>query len=369
MNVQNSTKRIQWIDFAKFLGILFVLLSHMELRIPYVSAFGYLFFVPIFFVLAGYTYQKREESFWNFIKRKGKRLLTPYFGYSLFLFLFFFVKDHVLRGSVSLESLRPLLGILYARNSLYPLDAADNIYFMTILNSPMWFLPALFLSSVLFEICIRISKNSWKRLLVNNVLTMAIGICIMYATPVLLPWSLDTICLFEVFISAGFILKKQMETIDQSEEQKNKARKRNQQLRWNQNYKYIITMVILMALAIIVFLANGPMNVSVGDFGETVSLGVVAGIISSYSIILLCYMMRGIIPEGAVLIGKSSLTIMCLHMFVFAFIITGINILNPRILTEDSVGAVFVKAMAVSVTLAILTIFDICKNRKPRTSL
>jgi len=350
MNIPKS-ERMQWIDFAKFLGILFVLLSHMELRIPYISDFGYLFYVPIFFLLAGYTYHQREESIWNFVKRKGKRLLVPYFGYSIFLYLFFFIKDYLLKGIMSTQAFQPLLGILYARNSLYPLQVEKgfpNIQFMTILNSPMWFLPALFLSSLLFEICIRISKNSWKRLLVNNILIMAIGIFLIYVTPILLPWSLDTICLFEVFISAGYILRNEMETL---ETKKGKIAVE------------IITCVILFAVTMLLFKINGPMNVSVGDFGETISMGVAMGILSSCTIILLCHIMCAHIPEGAALIGRSSLTIMCLHMFIFMFVKTGINILNPTVFTQNTMLTVFLKAMGVSGTLAIVTIFDLCKGQ------
>lgn len=367
MKTQKEEARIQWIDFAKFLGILFVLLSHMELGIPYVSDFGYLFYVPIFFILAGYTYQQKEESLWNFIRRKGKRLLMPYFGYSLFLYLFFFVKDNLLQGTISSQSWRPLLGILYARNSLYPPNEAENINFMTILNSPMWFLPALFLASVLFEICIRLSKNNWKRLLVNNVLILAIGIWVIYMTPILLPWSLDTVCLFEVFVSTGYIMKSKMDSILSGE--KKQQIEKGYQKTGNRNCRYIITCVILFATSALLYKLNGSMNVSVGDFGKTVFIGEISGIVSSYAIILLCYLLRDHIPEGAVLIGRSSLTIMCLHMFIYMFIKTGINILNPELLLQDTVESVFAKSMAVCATLAILTIFDLYRTRKSRTSL
>lgn len=367
MKVQRNEKRIQWIDFAKFLGILFVLLSHMELRIPYISDFAYLFYVPVFFVLAGYTYRQREESIGCFIKRKGKRLLVPYFGYSIVLFLFFFVKDHLLCGTVNLQAWEPLLGILYARNSLYPLDAVENVYFMTILNSPMWFLPALFLASVLFELCVRISGNSWKRLLGNNVLIMAVGILVMYLTPILLPWSLDTVCLFEVFIAAGFVLRSVMDALAQSP--KIKWGKNMQGNVVAGNMRHIITIVIILFLSNCLYRFNGPMNVSVGDFGRTIVAGVLSGILSSYGVLLFCYLIRNHIPEGAALIGRSSLTIMCLHMFVYMFVKTGINIWDATLLSQNTVAAVFVKAMAVSGTLAILTIFDLCKRRKSRTSL
>ena len=52
--------RKTYVDFAKCIAILFVLMNHIGLTIPYVSNFGGMFYVPIFFVLAGYTYHTKE---------------------------------------------------------------------------------------------------------------------------------------------------------------------------------------------------------------------------------------------------------------------------------------------------------------------
>ena len=82
-------KRVLWLDIAKALGILVVLLVHTGKSFGPVSFFGGMFYMPIFFILAGMTFRyKPEERFGSFVKKKAKRLLVPYFGYNLFLFLF-----------------------------------------------------------------------------------------------------------------------------------------------------------------------------------------------------------------------------------------------------------------------------------------
>ena len=106
-------KRVLWLDMAKAAGILVVLLVHTGKSFGPVSFFGGMFYMPVFFVLAGMTFRwKPEERFLDFAKKKAKRLLVPYFGYNLFLFLFFFVKNDLLTGQVGKGSLFPLLGIL-----------------------------------------------------------------------------------------------------------------------------------------------------------------------------------------------------------------------------------------------------------------
>lgn len=337
-----SRNRIAWIDFVKFSGILFVLMNHAELKIPLISRFGGLFYVPVFFVLAGLTYQHREESLILFIKRKAKRLLLPYFGYNIFLYLFFLLKDYIIPGKFTLQALMPLVGILYSRNSLYRMDTDKNIYFLTVLNSPTWFLTALFLGIVLFEISIRLVRYNWRRLCLINILFTAVGIIIYYLSPVLLPWSMESILIFEVMIASGFALQKKAECIKKKQD--------------------IIATVILFTVIYLLAIFNGTMNVSVGAFGKLVFVGILLSVASSLWIIWICYGLRNHIPMGAALIGEHSMIIMCLHMFVFMFIKTGFNIIHPGLLEGDTVAAVLAKSMMVALTMAILTIGEISWN-------
>ena len=66
--------RKTYVDFAKCIAILFVLMNHIGLTIPYVSNFGGMFYVPIFFVLAGFTYHAKEESYISFVSKKAKKV-------------------------------------------------------------------------------------------------------------------------------------------------------------------------------------------------------------------------------------------------------------------------------------------------------
>ena len=96
MGEQTTKTRAGWIDIAKVLGLVIVLMNHAELSAGGVNYFGGMFYVPVFFVLAGYTFRLRPgESFSAFAKKKAKRLLLPYVGYNAFFFLFFFVKDQL----------------------------------------------------------------------------------------------------------------------------------------------------------------------------------------------------------------------------------------------------------------------------------
>lgn len=83
-----TSERKDWIDFAKFIGLLFVLLSHAEVTIPLLSGLGNLFYIAIFFVLAGYTYHDQDMSCIAFAKKS-----TSYSA-SLFCLQFHLVFDY-----------------------------------------------------------------------------------------------------------------------------------------------------------------------------------------------------------------------------------------------------------------------------------
>ncbi len=168
-------------DIAKAIGILVVLVVHTGLSLGPVTFFGGMFYMPVFFVLAGMTFSwKPEERFGTFIGKKAKRLLLPYFGYNLFLFLFFFIKDSLLPGQVTGNSFFPLLGILYSRNCLLPPDCVSNVYFMQILNAPTWFLTGMFVSCMIFWLMMRAAKGDMKKLFGINCIVLLIAVLLHY---------------------------------------------------------------------------------------------------------------------------------------------------------------------------------------------
>ena len=78
-----SKERMGWVDIAKIFGLIIVLMNHADLVIGPVNFLGGMFYVPIFFVLAGYTYKYRPEvPFAQVTKKKAKRLLIPYAAYN-----------------------------------------------------------------------------------------------------------------------------------------------------------------------------------------------------------------------------------------------------------------------------------------------
>ncbi len=69
-------KRIEWLDIAKGIAIVLVVLGHtLVYETPIVQAI-YSFHMPLFFLAAGYTFRPKETR--SVIKASAKQLLIPY---------------------------------------------------------------------------------------------------------------------------------------------------------------------------------------------------------------------------------------------------------------------------------------------------
>lgn len=297
-------KRIGWMDISKALGILVVLIVHTEISLGSVTFLGGMFYMPVFFVLAGMTFSYHsEESLPNFMKKKAKRLLIPYFGYNLFLFLIFFFKDSVLTGQIGKQSFFPLLGILYSRNCLKPMGDSDNIYFMQILNAPTWFLTGLFVSLVVFWILMRVSDGDDRKLLLLNSGVLAIAVLLHYLCPILLPWSVDCALYAVSFLCFGRILAKK----DWVERLSHKP--------W-----------ILLGLGVIfvgLSVLNGDVNMSVAVYGRSMLVYLVVGGLGSLLCMeaaLLIERWTHLLAKAGMWLGRHTMPVLCLHLLVYSVI-------------------------------------------------
>lgn len=284
-----------------------VLLVHAECRLGPVTYYGGMFYMPVFFVASGYTYRFREdEPYRLFLKKKAKRLLVPYFGTSAFLWLFFWLKDSVLGGNPLDIKAFSLLGILYSRNQMYvPWHGGENPVLLNLLNAPLWFLTALFLTYAYYDVLSR-RKKKYRLLLVG----LAASVLWHYGSEVLLPWSLEAVPYFACFFSAGEFLRE------------------------HGGEKALKDMRLWIPALFLFFLlshVNGSVNLSVGNYGRSMLLYLVVGSTGSLLLFALGAGLEKICPKLTALfalVGQETLVILCFHMFFFMFIRTAAGMLG-----------------------------------------
>lgn len=138
-------KRIQYIDIAKGIGIMLVVIGHSH--IEYGHYLIYMFHMPLFFYLSGIFY--KQTSVCSSIKGKAKKLLVP-FAIFLVVLMLFNIFDKNWGGRIVLKP-------PHLRGSV----------------GPLWFLIALFIVSVGYNFLSTISKN--KILLITIAISFFLG--------------------------------------------------------------------------------------------------------------------------------------------------------------------------------------------------
>jgi fucose 4-O-acetylase-like acetyltransferase len=142
------SKRIEYLDIAKGIGILLVVLGHNDFEVIslFIQRLIYSFHMPLFFFLSGY-FINTSVPFLDFFKKRFNALLKPFF-FTIFLIYF---------TSVSFEKMGFNTAITRTVKSLY----GSGHYLDWV---QLWFLPHLFAVSLyafLFITLVSKLRNRW----------------------------------------------------------------------------------------------------------------------------------------------------------------------------------------------------------------
>jgi polysaccharide biosynthesis protein PslL len=137
------SKRIEYLDIAKGIGILLVVLGHNDFEVisPFIQRTIYSFHMPLFFFLSGY-FINASIPFLDFFRKRFNALMKPYF-FTLFLIYF---------TSVSFEKMGFNTAITRIVKSLY-----GSGYYLDWVQ--LWFLPHLFVVSLYAFLFIRLVSS------------------------------------------------------------------------------------------------------------------------------------------------------------------------------------------------------------------
>lgn len=190
-------KRLNYIDYAKGIGMFCVIWGHIYFNTPFHNIV-YSFHIPLFFFLSGMNFSRsRYPSLSFFIKRKIKTLLIPYLKYSFFFWGIWAIISWF-SGHTAHSIFYPFLQIFIAQGS-------DGFL---VHDVPLWFIPCLFLVEFLY---FPLSKLDKKAILTISVILAVISyllIChIDFYDFTLLPWSLDVALASLVFYAVGNLVR------------------------------------------------------------------------------------------------------------------------------------------------------------------
>ena len=176
--------RIGWIDAAKGIGLLCVILGH--LHIPLVDTWVYFFHMPLFFFLSGFVFSGGKYDFKTFLGKKLRSLVIPYFTLGGGIFLFHSVL-YILDGRTAGDYLEMLKNFLIQE------------HWWTV-----WFLACLFLTELIYY---GIHRFCGKGASVVSTALCGFGILRYRLGWGSLPWNLDVALVAQFFFHLGFCFK------------------------------------------------------------------------------------------------------------------------------------------------------------------
>lgn len=180
-----GTNRLQWLDTAKGIAILLMVLGHSSIP-SILSNFIWAFHMPLFFIASGWTTNRQKTDFIGFTKRKFRTLLVPFFVYSLVVLLI-----QIPQGWVDFNHW------IYNGWGAYAL----------------WFIPVLFLASLFAKVIYSI-KNRYLLLGCAFMFVAISGVLSFYK--IQLPWTMSSVPFATFLIVVGTELKQFNTTIADS---------------------------------------------------------------------------------------------------------------------------------------------------------
>jgi fucose 4-O-acetylase-like acetyltransferase len=190
--------RVAWLDSLKGLGILLVVCGHQYLP-PALHQWIYSFHVPLFFFISGCLFDaSRYAGQAAYARRRSRTILVPYVVFGLATWLLWAAVRRPFGAShnVAIPLWKPLLGLLYGNAT------GDWLIF----DSPLWFLPCIFVAANLFFWIHAHAKGGVAGALCLFA-SAAVGAVVVGYQPFPAPWGADLALSAAVFFGAGYCLR------------------------------------------------------------------------------------------------------------------------------------------------------------------
>jgi acyltransferase len=194
--------RIAWVDHAKALGMILVVLGHTAGLPVFALNLIYSFHMPLFFFLSGYLLKEShlQQPPLDYLKRLWRTLLVPYIGFWILSYLYWLVTHNLVLDPskyAGLTFLDLLAGFIHGTG-----DLEHTLY---IINVDLWFFTCLFSTSLLYYFLRRWLPS--KLLLLGLIILGTLGPLLPLLLGKRLPWNIDLAGVALVFYGLGQLVK------------------------------------------------------------------------------------------------------------------------------------------------------------------
>lgn len=330
-NVRNQ--RIDWIDIAKGIGILLVILGHSVQFGGIVHNLIFSFHMPLFFVLSGLVYKYSDNK--TFIIKKIKVLIIP--------FISFYIIG--VTTSLMIPSWRSGLSIKGVIKDIYLANpSVANV-------SSIWFLVCMFVVVVTFNLIqkfdIKIQYFIIAICLIIGFIYPSIMTKLTFLPDRRLPFNIEVSFVAIFFFAMGVWMKKYIT-----------------------NSKVFVSSCIMFCMA---FLLNGRVNLHGITYNNPI-LYIIESLCGTIILIYLCYICSNKIQNKNILepikwLGRHSLIILGIQAIAVRLYVLVINIIEKEQYVLYGLPKIHQVICFVSITLlsiVICLLYDFVKDKVRR---
>ena len=151
----SEKNRIDYIDIAKGIGMILVIIGHCGSKPDWLGRFVFSVHMPLFFILSGYTFNaKRRLSLKESVKVNAKALLIPYALSCCIIIVLNTVMAVIMHKDVLYEFEKWLVSSLYGSGTHFP-GTLERMGIPITFIGALWFLLAMFFARIFFELVLR----------------------------------------------------------------------------------------------------------------------------------------------------------------------------------------------------------------------
>lgn len=315
-NITKSSKRLLWIDYARFMSLFLVVAFHVPVTLPDYPRWTFFFLqLPSFVFISGLLFRfEKYPSFAEYLKHRSKQLLIPYFCFTLILYALWLAKV-MLTGDTNSSLWHPLTEILTGRPSA--------------ICGPLWFVACLFSLQCIFYLMFRWIKYRWLSLIILTGLSLSFAF--LYDSLKGVPWVLDSALAYLPFYGIAVFFRKEILEL------------------MNKPVRFPIAIICLIIHGGVLYFT---MNTSFSDF-----TGNILRILGSFSIIFpYCVLLKSLtalIKERKIIsmISSNGVIVLACHLSAISIILHAFG-LTP----ENMAGNYLMKYVIATIVLLSMLI-------------
>lgn len=327
MTNDNNIMRLDYLDIARGIAILCVILGHYLIGRLRLVVFS--FHIPLFFVISGYLIKPIDFNRLKFyLKKMTVKLLIPYLITCLTVFIF--------TNDISREFIGEVFLGLNKSSGYYEVNKGIG---------PLWFCWAYFWSVLIFSLLINYSKNKINLIIACSLLCIT-GVCISSVD--ILPWQLDNAMVVLIYLLFGYLM----------------------------NYFNISKKCNLKTIFYIIFFVVGLLGqqlIGMQSYASRIyPIFPICIILSSFiclSIVHFCecwedkhFNKKTIFMKILVFAGKNSLFLMCLHTIEYFCFMESLR--NIKITGVEIIDTLLHGVISCIINVFIVSIYIKIKNKK-----